>query len=280
MSPPPTATATPVPAVRPRRASGSAAPSRRTLPPRAPRPRRISGPARPARVAPAKNAAPGRRAPAPAARAGTDALLVRRAERLLDRLVRSRAWIALVAFALIGIVAAQLWVVKVGAGIGRALEHEGLLQRENATLAIEDSALASGERIERAAAAAGMEPAQPAALHFDAVRGPLDARLAAAALARPAQPAATSSTTSTAVPAEASASTAEAPAAATSAATSTAVPVEASASTAEAPAAATSAATSTAAPAEASASTTEAPAAPTPTAEAPATAATEAAAGG
>ncbi len=106
-------------------------------------------------------------------------------DRLLDRLIGGRAWIAVIAFALIGIVAMQLWVVKLGVGIGRAVEHTQLLQQENSVLSAEDSALSSGERIERAALAKGMVPASPAALHFDALRGPLDARLAAAALAKP-----------------------------------------------------------------------------------------------
>lgn len=90
------------------------------------------------------------------------------------------------AFALIGIVAMSLWVVKLGVGIGHALEHEALLQRENSTLAIEDSALSSGERIEALAGARGMVLAPPGALHFDPLRGALDARLAVAALATPA----------------------------------------------------------------------------------------------
>ncbi len=110
--------------------------------------------------------------------------------RLLDRLIwnpPARAWIGVVAFALIGIVAMQLWVVKLGVGIGHALEHAELLQRENSALAIEDSSLSSGERVERLALASGMVLAPPGALHFDTLRGPLDARLAAAALAKPAQ---------------------------------------------------------------------------------------------
>ncbi len=93
----------------------------------------------------------------------------------------------MVAFALIGIVAMQLWVVKLGVGIGHALEHTELLQRENSALAIEDSSLSSGERVERLALTRGMVLAPPGALHFDTLRGPLDARLAAAALAKPAQ---------------------------------------------------------------------------------------------
>jgi cell division protein FtsL len=115
-------------------------------------------------------------------------------DRLLDRLIGGRAWIAVIAFALIGIVAMQLWVVKLGVGIGRAVEHTQLLQQENSVLAAEDSALSSGERIERAALAKGMVPASPAALHFDTLRGPLDARLAAAALAKPIQTQTTPST--------------------------------------------------------------------------------------
>jgi cell division protein FtsL len=108
-------------------------------------------------------------------------------DRLLDRLIGGRAWIAVIAFALIGIVGMQLWVVKLGVGIGRAVEHTLLLQQENSALSAEDSALSSGERIERLALAKGMVPASPVALHFDTLRGPLDARLAAAALAKPIQ---------------------------------------------------------------------------------------------
>ena len=116
--------------------------------------------------------------------------------RWLDRLIHGRAWIALVAFALIGIVAMQLWVVKLGVGIGRALEHEGLLQRENATLGIEDAQLSSGERVEQLAAARGMVVAAPGSLRFDTSRGALDARLAAAALAKGGQVEASGSTSS------------------------------------------------------------------------------------
>jgi cell division protein FtsL len=128
-------------------------------------------------------------------------------DRLLDRLIGGRAWIAVIAFALIGIVGMQLWVVKLGVGIGRAVEHTQLLQQENSVLSAEDSALSSGERIERLALAKGMVPASPAALHFDTVRGPLDARLAAAALAKPIQTQTTPSTSGGGVTATAEAST-------------------------------------------------------------------------
>jgi hypothetical protein len=254
------------------------APARSPRP--APRPRRTSGPSR-----------------APRSAARIDTVPIRRLDRLLDRLIGSRAWIGIVAFALIGIVAMQLWVVKVGAGIGRALEHQALLQRENTTLAIEDSALSSGERIERLAAAAGLVQAQPRALHFDTVRGPLDARLAAAALARPAQPAGTptveasagspigEASSATSPPPEAS--TATTPSTEVSAATSPVTEASAvSSPTTEAPAAtppATEASTASSPTTEAPAATSpasEAPTASTGTTQPPAGGSTEAAAGG
>lgn len=121
--------------------------------------------------------------------------------RLLDRLIRGRGWIGLVAFALIGIVAMQLWIVKLGVGIGRALEHEAFLQRENAALSVQDARLSAGERVEALASARGMVAVAPGSVRFDASRGALDARLAAAALARAEQahPSATSTTTTAGV---------------------------------------------------------------------------------
>ena len=196
MTPPPAAAATP--AVRPRSAP------RRAV--RAPAPRRVSGPvkrktasgagaARARAQTPARGGAIALPAPGGLAANLLEALADISAQRLLDRLIRGRAWIGLLAFALIGIVAMQLWVVKLGVGIGRALEHEGLLQRENATLSIEDAQLSSGERVEQLAAARGMVVAAPGALRFEAVRGGLDARLAAAALARSGQVASTTTDT-------------------------------------------------------------------------------------
>jgi cell division protein FtsL len=184
MSPPPAAAA--APAVAPRRPARGVRPSRSTRPARGTSPpRRVSGPAR---------RAPRGGAAAPAATGGLLEALAGRSRldllegRLTDlRSIGSRAWIALVTFALIGIVAMQLWMVKLNVGIGRALEHEASLQRENSTLSIDDSMQSSGERIEQLAAARGMVIAPPGALHFEQARGALDVRLAAAALARPLQ---------------------------------------------------------------------------------------------
>jgi hypothetical protein len=198
VTPPPAAAATP--AVRPRSAP------RRAV--RAPAPRRVSGPAKRktatgasatrARVyTPVRGGALALPAPGGLAASLLEALTGISRGRLLDRLIRGRAWIGLLAFALIGIVAMQLWVVKLGVGIGRALEHEGLLQRENATLSIEDAQLSSGERVEQMAAARGMIVAAPGALRFETVRRGLDAREAAAALARGGQVSSPSTDTGT-----------------------------------------------------------------------------------
>lgn len=165
------------PAVRPRRAP-------------APRgPRRISGPARPA-------TAPRRPATGVAAdRTGLVVGLLSALEslaqhRLLDRLIRGRVWIGLVAFALIGIVTLQLGLLKLNGGIGRALEHEALLQRENAALSIENSELAAGPRVERGAAKLGMAFVPAGALRFLSAGGHGDAAKAAASLAGAARAAA------------------------------------------------------------------------------------------
>jgi hypothetical protein len=157
-----------------------ARPSRRADPARAPRPNRPSAPARPARARPSRSphAVPAQGA----ARAETLA-----GSRLLDRLIRSRVWIALVAFALIGIVGMQLWMLKLNGGIGRAIEHESYLQRANAALSAENSAMSAGDLVERRAVANGMTIVAPGALVFLHTRRRTDEHLAAARLAQPAQ---------------------------------------------------------------------------------------------
>ncbi len=85
---------------------------------------------------------------------------------LLERLIRGRVWIGLVAFALIGIVAMQLLVLKLNTGIGKGLQEQAQLQRENATLSIANSTAAAGEEIEPQAAHRGMQIAPVGAIHF------------------------------------------------------------------------------------------------------------------
>jgi hypothetical protein len=86
--------------------------------------------------------------------------------RLLDRLIRGRVWIGLVAFALIGIVTLQLGLLKLNGDIGRALVREALVQRENAVLSIENSELTASDGVEARAARLGMEFVPQSALRF------------------------------------------------------------------------------------------------------------------
>jgi hypothetical protein len=172
MTPPPAAAA--APAVQPRR-------------PAAPRgPRRVSGPSR--RPTPAQP----QRSRGAEGDAGLIFGLIASLEglaqhRLIDRLIRGRIWIGLVAFALIGIVTLQLGLLRLNGGIGRALEHEAMLQRENAALSIENSELAAGERIESRAARLGMVNVPLGALSFLAAHPHSDATKAAAALSSSAR---------------------------------------------------------------------------------------------
>lgn len=137
------------PAVRPRRTT---APARPLV---VPRPRRVSGPARRGDERrgigdrPARRRSEGKDGIALGVLSGIERLGRRRS-------LGGRTWIALVAFALIGIVTLQLGLLKLNGGIGRALEHEALLQRENATLSIENSELAAGSGVQARAAQLGM----------------------------------------------------------------------------------------------------------------------------
>ncbi|HWX95283.1 MAG TPA: hypothetical protein VNZ01_00405 [Solirubrobacteraceae bacterium] len=173
---PPAAAAAAAPAVQPRR---PLAPGR----PYAPRPRRVSGPAR----RPADERTAHRRSPQhPGIAVGViEALRRVSTHPMLDRLIRGRSWIALVAFALIGIVTLQLGLLKLNAGIGHALQREASLQRENAALSIENSELAAGDVVESSASRLGMEVVQAGALRFLTTRPGSDARHAAAALTTP-----------------------------------------------------------------------------------------------
>ena len=98
--------------------------------------------------------------------------------RLLDRLIRGRVWIGVIAFALIGIVTMQLVLLKLNAGIGRSLVREALLQRENATLSAENSEVGRG-RTDRSAGRArghGTDPRRGAALPDRSSRRAMSAR--------------------------------------------------------------------------------------------------------
>jgi cell division protein FtsL len=150
----------------------------------APRPRRVSGPAR------RKPSAPARRHAEESAGLVVGLIEASRrvsGHRLLDRLIRGRSWIVLVAFALIGIVTLQLGLLKLNAGIGRSLESSALLQRENAALSIENAELAAGNRVEATAAHLGMQLVSPGALRFLSVHPRADVAHASSVLKAPLQ---------------------------------------------------------------------------------------------
>jgi hypothetical protein len=75
---------------------------------------------------------------------------------LLDRAIRGRVWIPLLGMLLAGIVAMQVEVLKLNAGIGRTLERGTALQSQNELLRASVAKLADEQRIERLAAAMGM----------------------------------------------------------------------------------------------------------------------------
>lgn len=112
MTPPPTVAG----AARVRAATAVPAPLR--LPPA---PRRVSGPARSARI---------ERTPT-----GASAIALRLIDHpWLERLIRGRAWIAIVATALLGIVAMQVALLRVGAQIGSETAAVNALQQQNAQM--------------------------------------------------------------------------------------------------------------------------------------------------
>jgi cell division protein FtsL len=174
MTPPAAAAA---PAVHPR---PDVAPGRRRSAP--PRPRRVSGPARPARTSGPSRALRTSRTGGGIALSALSALERLANHRLLDRLIRGRISIGLVAFALIGIVTLQLGLLTLNTSIGRTLEHESQLQRQNAALSVENAELTEANRVEASAAQLGMEPATLGSLRFLSARPRIDPIRGASAL--------------------------------------------------------------------------------------------------
>lgn len=208
MTPPATATV---------RSTARTAPASRRAPVR--HPRRISGPASAPRTAaamaipapgialprqrPSRPAVKPRRRPAPnptrrsvqgapgIALRAIDAFEGLSSNTVLDRLIRGRAWIGLLAFALIGMVTMQLLVLELNTGIGHTLTRVAQLQRENAQLGIEASTSSAESRIAPLAVSAGMKLAPVETVHFVAT-SPAYVTRAAAALSNPVQPSSSS----------------------------------------------------------------------------------------
>ena len=142
--------------------------------------RRVSGPiARPV---------PAVAVPAPTRRGSTGVFERLRAlpeHRVVDRLLRGRAWIWLIGLMLGGIVAMQVSLLKMNAGISASVEQASTLERRNAALETEVARLASGERIQQAAAAEGMVAPPAGDVAFLTARPDRDPRLAARRMQSP-----------------------------------------------------------------------------------------------
>ena len=163
------------PAVAPR----PHAPRRTRLRP-APPPRRVSGPARRRRNAPPAPAAPLARV--------LEGIRTVGDSRLLDRLIRGQGWVVLLAALLMGIVALQVMLLKLNTGIGQSIERAGALERPNAALRAEVSALSSEERIQRVALEEGMLMPAAGEVRYVAARGEEDASKAASVMRPPDPP--------------------------------------------------------------------------------------------
>jgi len=206
---------TPPAAAAAHRARTIAPPRPRIAPPR---PRRISGPARRPARPPVPAATPQVRADRGLVLGLLDVLAGVARSGALDRLIRGRIWIGVIAFALIGIVTLQLLVLQLNASIGRTLVREAQLQRENAALSIEGSELAAGERVESKAAVLGMELVPVGSLRFLTADPHADVARAAAALNTPVHAAGPSSGSSSGEAGSATATTGANAAAASTAA--------------------------------------------------------------
>jgi hypothetical protein len=146
----------------PRRVSGPARPSRGRVDPALAMPEAVFAPhpvprPRPPSRPPLRIAAGG----VSIARRVAEATLEVSGSRTMDSLVRSRAWVVIVAFGLIGIVAMQVSMLKLNNGIGRAVETAATLERGNVTLREEVSRLSSGDRIQALAGERGFVMPEP-----------------------------------------------------------------------------------------------------------------------
>jgi len=174
--------------------------------------------------------------------------------RLLDRLIRGRAWIPVVGVLLAGIVAMRVEVLKLGVSVGNSVALASQLQSENQTLRADVASLSNAARIEHLAGTMGMVMPGPLDLHFIAASDDLGS--AAAGITRPdpttfesglaTQTAANSASINAVAPS--SAATSGAPPAATSGAPSSSVssPTTAGSTTAGTTAGATNAGTTAA----------------------------------
>jgi cell division protein FtsL len=84
------------------------------------------------------------------------------ASRFMDRVVRGRVWIAVIAVSLFGLVAMQVSLLKLNSGIGRAVQTVSTLERSNSSLRSDITRMSAGERIQPLAEAQGLVMPAPA----------------------------------------------------------------------------------------------------------------------
>jgi cell division protein FtsL len=219
-------------------------------------PRRVSGPV--ARPRPAQR--PPVRAPrtAPPPGAAIARRVARRAAalpdaRLLDRLIRGRAWIAIVGVMLIGLVFLQVSLLRLNTGIGSSVQQAASLERANQQLRDQVSALDSDERIHQVAEDLGMVMPAPGDVRY--VRPERDSAARAARSVVAPAPVQQQTASATATAGSAPAATTTAPTATTAAptATTTTAPTATTTATPATPTTVTPTTTTTAAPAAAAA---------------------------
>jgi hypothetical protein len=105
--------------------------------------------------------------------------------RVLDRLIRGRLWIGLIAGALVMLVFMQVSLLKLNTGISADLTTSQNLERQNAELRASVSSLDSGQRIQDLAAARGMVMPDDGQLRFLTAGPPGDGERAARAITEP-----------------------------------------------------------------------------------------------
>src|SRR5215216_6360953 len=110
--------------------------------------------------------------------------------RVVDGLLRGRAWIWLIGLLLGGIVAMQVSLLKLNAGISRAVTTASTLERQNADIESEIAKLSSTERVRDAAAAEGMVMPAPGSMEYLHARTDRDPRVAARRMTAPSEEAA------------------------------------------------------------------------------------------
>ncbi len=175
------------------RSRSAAALRRAPLSPRAPR--RLSGPVRPVPVpgrprSTAPSAVRTRPPSTPPALAAPGLAARVRAlpdHRLLDTLLRSRAWIWLLGVALGGIVAMQVSLLGMNAGISRAVADGTGLEHSNSALEEQVAELSSGDRVRAAAQQLGLLSPDAGSVAFVTVRRRVDPSRAAQRMTAPSE---------------------------------------------------------------------------------------------